>query len=95
MVEFAKLNAVEYEAALVIMDRAIAIADDAGIEYTRTEVLMDLTATHHTCPLKMEELAKADDFDFAHDVFGIRRHLNRRTGQLEDCFLPRFAQLGA
>lgn len=93
MVEFAKLNASEYEAALVIMDRAVAMADEAGIGYTRTEALMDLTATHHTCPLEIEELSTADDGNFAHDVFGIRRHLNRRTGCLEDCFLPRYARL--
>lgn len=92
MVKFAKLNAVEYKAALVIADRAVAMADDADIKYTPMELLMDLTATHHVCPLKLEELSTTDDGNFAHDVFGIRRHLNRRTGQLEDCFLPRFAQ---
>lgn len=37
MVEFAKLNSSEYEAALVIMDRAVAMADEAGIGYTRQD----------------------------------------------------------
>jgi len=26
-----------------------------------------------------------------HDVSGIARHLNRETGRLEGCFLPRFS----
>ena len=52
---------------------------------------MDLSACHNTCPLKLEELFNADLSDFAHDVGGIMRHINRRTWQLEDCFLPRFA----
>jgi len=51
---------------------------------------MDITACHlNGCPLKLQKLLEADDFNFAHDVFGIQRHINRRTGKLEDCFLPR------
>ena len=34
----------------------------------------------------------ADDFNFGHDVFGIYRHLDRTTGKLMNCFVPRFAQ---
>ncbi|MGU2439534.1 DUF6874 family protein [Burkholderia cenocepacia] len=53
---------------------------------------MDLTACHaNGCPMEWEHLNAADDFTLAHDVGGIRRHINRRTGQLEDCFLPRCA----
>ncbi len=60
------------------------------------EYLMDFTATHaNGCPLKLQAFLDADDFNFAHDAFGIERHLNRNNGQLEDCFLPRFADLKA
>lgn len=53
---------------------------------------MDITAAHaNGCRLQLRQLLNADDFNFAHDVFGIERHLNRTTGALEDCFLPRFA----
>lgn len=52
---------------------------------------MDIDAVHREIGLKLNELLKADDFNFAHDVFGIRRHINRRTAKLENCFLPRFA----
>ena len=58
------------------------------------ELNMDITATHvNGCLLKLTELLKADDFNFAHDVCGIQRHINRQTGKLEDCFLPRYADL--
>lgn len=53
---------------------------------------MDITAAHKVCPLKLEQLLAADDANFSHDVFGIRRHLNRETLQIEDYFLPRFAR---
>lgn len=53
---------------------------------------MDLTACHlNGCPLDLDGLIKADDFDFFHDVYGVRRHLNRTTGRLENFFCPRYA----
>ncbi|WP_321782383.1 hypothetical protein [Burkholderia pyrrocinia] len=53
---------------------------------------MDLTACHaNGCPIDWERLNAADDFTLAHDVGGIRGHINRRTGRIEDCFLPRCA----
>lgn len=64
----------------------------AWVRVTRMDVEMDLSATHATCPLRLAELADADDFNFSHDMGGIRRHLNRQTGELEDFFVPRFAE---
>jgi hypothetical protein len=53
---------------------------------------MDITAAHaNGNKLRLEELLKADDFNLAHDVFGIRRHIDRNTGELTDCFVPRFS----
>jgi len=61
--------------------------------YSVQEAEMDLVATHaNGCPLKLNELLKAGDGDFGHDVFGIRRFLDRHSGQLGGCFLPRFAR---
>jgi len=61
-------------------------------EVDHLELNMDITATHaNGCPLKLQELLEAPEFDFVHDVVGIRRHINRQTGQLEDFFLPRYA----
>lgn len=54
---------------------------------------MDITACHcNGYPLRLQDLLEADDFNFAHDVFGIRANIDRSTGELENCFLPRFAQ---
>lgn len=75
--------------------RAVKMAQDAGIKYTQMDALMDLDACHSNgCRLKLTELLGADDGNFGHDVFGIRRHINRETGKLENCFLPRFAAIG-
>lgn len=63
---------------------------------TRMDLVMDLSATHASgCPLKLDELLNANDSDFGHDIHGIRRHINRETGRLEGCFLPRFADTKA
>lgn len=72
-----------------IVKRAAKMADlpDDFMAHT-----MDLSACiANGCPLKLQELLDADDFNFAHDFYGIHRHINRRTGKLEDFFLPRFA----
>lgn len=52
---------------------------------------MDVSATHaNGTPLRLDALAEADDFNFIHDLGGIRRHIDRETGKLADGFLPRF-----
>lgn len=59
---------------------------------TRLDMIMDLDAANKNCPLKLQELLDTDDFNFYHDIIGIGRYMNRDTGKLEDCFLPRFAK---
>ncbi|MHB1297319.1 MAG: DUF6874 family protein [Gemmatimonadaceae bacterium] len=62
----------------------------------RVEVAMDLTCVHaNACPLELQGMLDGREFDLMHDVAGIRRHLNRRTGRLEGHFLPRYAKRGA
>ena len=56
---------------------------------------MDLDYADQDCPLDLSALLEAPDSDFAHDVFGIRRHLNRQTKKLEGHFLPRYAKVNA
>lgn len=54
---------------------------------------MDITATHlNGTPLDLAALLAADGFDFLHDIVGICRHIDRRTGKLGDCFYPRYAR---
>jgi hypothetical protein len=59
-------------------------------EFDRMTLVMDLQATHaNGCPLDFDKMLKADDFNLAHDAFGIANHIDRTTGKLTDCFLPR------
>lgn len=75
-----------------IAQRAVELAKAAGFDYPIMDADMDVTACHcNGNPLRLAELLKADDFNFVHDVFGIRRHLNRETGELQDCFSPRYS----
>ena len=76
-----------------ILDRADALA--ARIPwpgYTRLALAMDIEFVHaDIVRLDLAALARAPDFDFAHDVIGIWNHYNRISGKLEGGFLPRFA----
>lgn len=60
--------------------------------YKRINLIMDLTAAdgvNGNDPLDWDRLLAADDFNFLHDVTGICRHMNRDTGELMNCFVPR------
>lgn len=57
---------------------------------------MDITTTHlNGNPLNLKQLAEADDTNLFHDIYGIYSHLNRTTGELENCFVPRLSQHAA
>ena len=59
--------------------------------FEKLELAMDLTAVHaNGNRLRLKELLAAPDFDFVHDIAGIRRHPNRSTGVLENFFTPRY-----
>ena len=74
-----------------IVQRADALARKHG-QQPIPQLIMDLTACHlNGTPLDLDRLLAADDFNFTHDVWGIHRHIDRTTGRLRDCFLPRFA----
>lgn len=82
----------EHKLIVKIAQRAVAIADNYETEYDFKMALMDITACHcNGCELDLNKLLEAPDSDFIHDVFGIRRHIDRSTGRLGDCFLPRCA----
>ena len=48
----------------------------------------DLTVCHNLGHVDLKMLLGASDADFAHDICGIARHLDRDTGELKR-FLPR------
>ena len=88
-------NATQEETNLIvkIAERAATMCEEAGVKYDGLTINMDLTAVHcNGCRLNLDGLLHADEFDFVHDILGIRRHLHRGTGLLEGCFMPRYAE---
>lgn len=86
-----KCNETDLMKISAIVDRALEVGK-LDPERHKCNLLMDLQACHNNgCKLNLDAMINADDTDLIHDVFGINRHLNRDNGQLEDCFLPRFA----
>ena len=84
----------EHRLISAIAERAFRLYRDLGIYgMDRMTIEMDITAVHaNGCPLDLSRLYAADDSNFSHDIGGINRHLDRDTGQLMDCFVPRFAK---
>ncbi|WP_414462924.1 hypothetical protein [Hyphomicrobium sp. DY-1] len=75
-----------------VVTRAVALAADHGEKLDHLSTTMDLHATiANGCPLDLDRLLAADNFNFLHDVFGISRHLDRETGKLQNHFRPRYA----
>lgn len=86
----------ESRLAAAIANRAVAVLRRHGERIPRgmsIDTQMDIIAVHlNDCSLRLPELAKSsDDFNLLHDVLGIRKHLDRATGKLGDCFVPRYA----
>ena len=77
------------------VDRVLAraeklVAKAGGTSQVPQDLAMDLIACHlNGTPMDWEALLVAPDFDFVHDVWGIHKHIDRETGRLGDCFLPR------
>lgn len=85
----------DYDTIIKIAERYIQNAIEFEVpkvlQRPKLEVIMDIEATHNNgCQLKLEELLSANDGNFMHDVCGIMANLNRKTGKLENCFLPRY-----
>lgn len=62
--------------------------------FDRLSLIMDIEAVHAEVGLKLTELLKAGDLDFAHDIVGIQQNIDRRTKKLKNLFLPRYAKGG-
>lgn len=68
-------------------------ADSLGLAKNHWDLHMDLCAAHaNGCPIDFQKLLDADDATFGHDVLGVRKYINRQTGELEECFVPRCAK---
>lgn len=75
-----------------VIAKIVKRAKEAGVQRDNLSLLMDISIAHQNCPLRLQELLEAKNFEFMHDVIGIVNHLNRDTGELEDFFLPRHAK---
>ena len=94
-VQFAVLNEDENRIMQKILRRAEQLGvKNNGSRFDAMSLEMDLLAVHARTPLRLDDLANSGSFTFLHDVLGIVRHLNRRTGLLENCFVPRSAARG-
>ena len=83
----------EWKFAAKIAGRAVAYGDRHQLPLDYCQIEMDIISCHvNGCPLDLERLLAAEESEFVHDVLGIRRHIDRKTGELGDCFLPRFAE---
>lgn len=76
-----------------LIEKIAEIAVQRGFYQTKLNAIMDLTALQaNGTPLQLADMLEAaDSLDFAHDLCGIRVHLDRDSGKLKDCFVPRFA----
>lgn len=79
-----------------IAERYINICRDQGIGSTpeRQDIEMTVSAVFATgqVELDLDKLFKSSDFDFVHDVSGMLAYIDRATGRLGRCFLPRAAR---
>jgi hypothetical protein len=92
-----KFDVSKSEAKMIsrIAKRAVTLAASHGHTWEFQDTEMDITAVHaNGCPLDLSKLDAFDSFNLLHDIAGIRQHLNRQTGKLENCFVPRCAQPG-
>lgn len=98
MVEFNRTNRESIDAAV---DRAMALLASNGGRISseqKMSLAMDLMAAdgaNGNDPIDWQKLLSFGDGNFAHDVFGILRHMDRSTGQIGDCFSPRAAMAAA
>lgn len=84
--EFFKSTKEEYEKIVAISRKAKA----KKYYDSMLDCQMDLDCVNsNDVKLDFDKLLGFDDFNFAHDVCGIARNLNRETGKLGNCFLPR------
>lgn len=83
----------EREKIKKIVSRAVELYESVGQSHSELEIRMDIMACHlNGTPLNLNRLFEFDDFNFAHDIFGIAKHINRRTGKIERHFVPRCAK---
>ena len=83
----------DYEAMSRVADRWNSLREKAGVDaVSKIHLVMDLDVAHTNCPIDFEKLESFGDGDFSHDIGGIYSYVNRETGELDNCFVPRSAR---
>ncbi len=90
MIDWDKLTREDAELIRDIVKRGKKLCITA--DHDHQSIVMDITAAHLDVGLDLPGLLKATPFNFSHDVAGIVNHMDRETGKLTDCFLPRYAR---
>lgn len=74
-----------------VIDRLIPLLKEDGRPLgDRLDWEMDLVAVHcNGIPLDLDRMLKADERTLRHDLYGIRRFIDRETGKLREQFLPK------
>ena len=87
MIDWSNITREDAEKIHIIATRA------AGAGFGKLiNIDMNISACHSCgCPLDLDKLRDFSAADFAHDIAGIDNNINRSTGKLENCFLPRAA----
>lgn len=76
----------------LIVKRGIEMGREFNVPLDHLTMAMDITACHcNGTPLKLLQMLMSDPSDFSHDLLGITRFIDRKTGKLCGGFVPRFA----
>jgi len=84
MLDWMSLTDQDINKLQLIMKRCIGKFEGSWIDLE-----MDITAAHLAGQIDLQTLLEFDEMNFMHDVCGIRRHIDRSSGKMRDCFLPR------
>jgi len=87
MIDWKSISKADLDLALECALRAHGLFPETSINV----YWMDISAAHINSPLRLRDLLESDEFNFIHDVLGINKHINRKTGRMNDCFFPRYS----
>lgn len=77
----------------VLIMKIVERADEKGLlMFDRLSLIMDIENVHAEIGLRLNDLLNADEENFAHDIVGIQKHIDRHSKKLTDLFLPRYAK---
>ena len=87
MINWNALTNTDLQLVLKIVARALKMK--LILKKEKVDLDMDISAVQIKNKLNLQKLLGFPDFDFAHDVCGMQRHIDRETGELKNCFCPR------